>query len=177
LVELATLQAVSYIMGSIGVFVAAIYYVFNMRATLHVRQEANRTQRQQLETRQAQMFMGIYIQITTKEFTSAFWRIIDSNWSNYEEYRELSRDPEFRNAAMIVGTYYEGVGVLVREELLDIRWVALLICGMTRMFWEKIEPAIEEVRRAMGMPRWMSETEYLYDELMRYLEKHPELKT
>jgi hypothetical protein len=29
----------------------------------------------------------------------------------------------------------------------------------------------------MGFPRWMSETEYLYDELMRYLEKHPELKT
>ena len=29
----------------------------------------------------------------------------------------------------------------------------------------------------MGFPRWMSETEYLYGELMRYLEKHPELKT
>ena len=164
-------------MGSIGVFVAAIYYVFNMRATLHVRQEANRTQRQQLETRQAQMFMGIYTQITTKEFTSAFWRIMGSNCSNYEEYRELSRDPEFQNSGHIVGTYYEGVGVLVREGLLVIRWVALLICGMTRMFWEKMKPAIEEGRRAMGFPRWMSETEYLYGELMRYLEKHPELKT
>ena len=41
--ELATLQAISYIVGSIGVFMAAIYYVFNMRATLQVRREANRT--------------------------------------------------------------------------------------------------------------------------------------
>jgi hypothetical protein len=46
MVELATLQAVSYIMGSLGVFVAAVYYVFNMRTTL--------------QTRQAQLFMQIY---------------------------------------------------------------------------------------------------------------------
>jgi len=177
MVDLATLQAVSYIMGSIGVFVAAIYYVFNMRATLHVRQEANRTQRQQLETRQAQMFMSIYTQITTKEFALAYQKVMNGHWRNYDEYRELYKDPEMYNAGMIVGTYYEGVGVLVREGLLDIRWIALLICGGTRMFWEKIEPVIDEGRRAMGYPRWMSETEYLYDELMRYLEKHPELKT
>lgn len=144
MVDLATLQTVSYIMGSIGVFVAAIYYVFNMRATLHVRREANRTQRQQLETRQAQMFMAIYTQITTKEFTSAFQKIMNSRWRNYDEYHELWKDPEFQNSGHIVGTYYEGVGVLVREGLLDIRWVALLICGMTRMFWEKMKPAIEE---------------------------------
>ena len=31
MVELATLQAVSYIIGSLGVFVAAVYYVFNIR--------------------------------------------------------------------------------------------------------------------------------------------------
>lgn len=120
--------------------------------------------------------MGIYTQITTKEFSSAFWRIMGGNCSNYEEYRELSKDPEFQNAGMIVGTYYEGVGVLVREGLLDVRWVALPICDMTRMFWEKMKPTIDEGRRVLGMPRWMSETEYLYDELMRYLEKHPELK-
>jgi len=31
MVELATLQAISYIMGSLGVFVAAIYYVLNIQ--------------------------------------------------------------------------------------------------------------------------------------------------
>ena len=33
MVELATLQAVSYIMGSLGVFVGTVYYIMNMRAT------------------------------------------------------------------------------------------------------------------------------------------------
>ena len=175
--ELATLQAISYIVGSIGVFMAAIYYVFNMRATLQVRREANRTQLQQLETRQAQMFMGIYTQLTSKEFSSAFRKIASSEWGSYEEYRELSKDPDFQNATFIVGQYYEGLGVLVREGLLDIRWIALLICGMTRMYWEKMKPVLDEGRRVMGFPRWLSESEYLYDELMMYLEKHPELKT
>jgi len=46
LVDLATLQAISYIVGSFGVFVAAIYYIFNMRATLKVRREANKNQPQ-----------------------------------------------------------------------------------------------------------------------------------
>jgi hypothetical protein len=31
MVELATLQAVSYIMGSLGVFVAAVYYILNIQ--------------------------------------------------------------------------------------------------------------------------------------------------
>jgi hypothetical protein len=31
MVELATLQAVSYIMGSLGVFIAAVYYVSTLR--------------------------------------------------------------------------------------------------------------------------------------------------
>jgi len=177
MVDLAEIQAAYYMVAATGVLVAAIYYVFNMRATLQIRREANRTQRQQLETRQAQMFMGIYTQITTKEFTSAWQKVMNSQWRNYDEWQELWKDPEFQNAAQIVGTYYEGVGVLVKEGLLDIRWVALLMCGGTRMYWEKMKPAIEEGRRAMGFPRWMSETEYLYDELMRYLEKHPELKT
>jgi len=177
LVDLATLQAVSYIMGSIGVFVAAIYYVFNMRATLQVRKEANTTQRQQLETRQAQMFMGIYNQLVNKEFMKAYWKIMDSQWKNYDEYRELFRDPEFQSAAYLLGAYFEGLGVLVREGLLDIRWIALLICGMTRTYWEKIETHIVEMRKAIGQRRLGSETEYLYNELMKYLEKHPELKT
>jgi len=166
-----------YMVAATGVLVAAAYYVVNMRATLQVRKEANRTQRQQLETRQAQMFMGIYDKLVNKEFVSAWQKIMNSQWKSLDEYRELFRDPEFQTAAYYVGGYYEGLGVLVREGLLDIRWIALLICGMTREYWKKIEPHIVEMRKVMGQTRLGSETEYLYDELMKYLEKHPELKT
>jgi hypothetical protein len=69
------------------------------------------------------------------------------------------------------------MGVLVREGLLPIRMVALLLCGMTRLYWERHVPIIEEGRRVTGHRRMFSENEYLYNELMGYLKIHPELET
>jgi hypothetical protein len=60
MIELATLQMVSYIMGSLGVFIAAIYYVINLRA-----QQNN--MKTSLDTRQAQLFMQILNQFNTPE--------------------------------------------------------------------------------------------------------------
>jgi hypothetical protein len=64
MVELATLQAVSYIIGSLGVFVAAVYYVLNIQNNSRNQEIAMRNQelmlkaqQQTLETRQAQLFM------------------------------------------------------------------------------------------------------------------------
>jgi len=45
------------------------------------------------------------------------------------------------------------------------------------MYWEKLRPIVEDVRRLQNAPRSGSESEYLYNELMKYLEKHLELKT
>jgi hypothetical protein len=73
--------------------------------------------------------------------------------------------------------YYEGVGVLVKENLVDIRLVAELIAGTTRKFWEIHAPIVAEMRRYTEQPRFLSETEYLYNRLMRYMDEHPELKT
>lgn len=89
-------------------------------------------------------------------------------------------NPETRENAIALSTligYYEGVGTLVKENMLSIRWVALLFGGWTRMFWEKIKPVAEEVRVYNDVPRTWSETEYLYNELMKYMKEHPELKT
>jgi hypothetical protein len=60
---------------------------------------------------------------------------------------------------------------------LSIRLVALLICGQTRVFWERFMPIIADARKAFGFSRFLSESEYLYVELMKYLEGHPEFMT
>ena len=60
---------------------------------------------------------------------------------------------------------------------LDIRWVALLIYGMTRFFVDKHFNMLEEGRRVTEHWRWFSKTKYLYSELIRYLKEHPELQT
>ena len=87
----------------------------------------------------------------------------ENNWEAYNLLGDL-------------GMYFEGIGVLVKDGLLDIRYVALLIAGVTRGFWEKMGPIFIEQRVRYGYPRIFSETEYLYNELMKYMEEHPELK-
>jgi len=55
--------------------------------------------------------------------------------------------------------------------------VALLMSGMTRSYMEKILPFYDEAVKAMGFSRWLSESKFLYDELLRYHGEHPELAT
>jgi hypothetical protein len=65
----------------------------------------------------------------------------------------------------------------VREGLLPIRMVALMLSGPIRSYWEMYKPFIEEGRRDMGYSRLLSEVEFLYVDLMRFFEEHPELST
>jgi hypothetical protein len=161
MVELATLQAVSYIMGSMGVFVAAVYYIYNMRTTL--------------QTRQAQLFMQLYDRWTF-EIGEKFWDFLDDDINTAEEYlNKMKTDKEFARRTAILSRYHEGVGVLVRFGLLDIRYIAYLASWPTRMYWEKYKPIIGDLRRLMNAPRADSESEYLYNRLMKYIKEHPEL--
>jgi hypothetical protein len=43
------------------------------------------------------------------------------------------------------------------------------------MYREKYKPLVEDMRKLQNAPRSGKESEYLYNELMKYMEKHPEL--
>ena len=169
-------QTVSIIFAGVSIGVAAIYYTLTLRNT-------QRAQQLQLETRQAQLFMNIYNQsFTNPYYLESTGRILDNAWSSYEEFKSIyhygeNKDPEFCKAYDLVCGFFEGVGVLVKENLLDIRLVALLISTQTRSFWELNQLIIDEFREDLNAPRIWSEFEYLYNELVAYLEDHPELKT
>jgi hypothetical protein len=186
MVDLAEIQAAYYMVAATGVLVAAAYYVMNLRITqrnqeltLKALEQSAKAQQQTLESRQAQMFMNIYDQTKSNEFTTAYNKVVnDTKWSTIEEYQaHWVNDPEFKQMTNTLGIFFEGIGVLVKEGMLDIRWIALLICGMTRSYWEKYQPIIEDGRRLWGYRRWWSESEYLYNELIRYVKEHPELET
>jgi len=168
--EPVTLQILLTYLTLISVPVGVLYHIMTLRNT-------RRNQELTLETRHAQMFMGIYGQLNQPEFIDAWRTFMNMEWNTYEEYMQIQNDPELGRSLWVLGMFYEPLGVLVKEELVPMRLVAQTITGMTRMYWEKLVPIIEEGRRAMSLPRWYSETEYLYNELMKYIDEHPELKT
>jgi len=76
-----------------------------------------------------------------------------------------------------VGSYFEGMGVLVNRKLIDVSFVDDLISGLIIRYWEKMEPIIDDAREKMDYPQLAEWTEYLYREIRTIAEEqHPELK-
>lgn len=119
---------------------------------------------------------------TNKEWADAFTLFNSIEINSYDEY--ISKfdwdNPETRENAEARRTltfFFEGLGVFVKEGYIGIRPIALLMTRLTRVWWEKSEPYVKIHRERGNYPRYLSEAEYLYDELMKYLEEHPEFQT
>ena len=73
--------------------------------------------------------------------------------------------------------FFEGLGVLVRENLIDMRIIALTMSSDIVIYWEKMKPVVGDFRREWNSARLVDQSEFLYNELMKYMGEHPELKT
>ena len=177
MVTIEEIQAAYYIVAATGVIGALLTAIVGVKSYINSNKRAQETRDRELETRQAQMFMDIYDKHSSIGFSKAWEKTVFTPWKTWEEFSKLWEDPEFNDAAMLIGTSYDGLGVLVMEGLLDIRYIALLMGGRVRPWGEKILPTLDEGRRAMGFRRWLSESEYLYNALLIYVKEHPELDT
>jgi len=159
------LQTVSI---TIGVF----YHIMTLRNT-------RKNQELTLETRQAQMLMQMQNRFANSMGDIGHVDVIqNAKFDTFDEFLELiNTDPTFHKVIRGYGSFYESLGVLVKEELIDVRLVALMWGGPTRMYWELLEPIIDEWRVAINYPRLWSETEYVCKEVLKYMDEHPEFKT
>ena len=99
------------------------------------------------------------------------------DWDDMESKFDPVDNPDERVSWFSVASFYEGVGVLLKQNLIDISMVDDLMATSIRLSWEKIGPFELESRKRFNLPRLWDGFEYLYIELMKYHEKHPELKT
>ena len=176
MVPLEALQTLLTFVTLISVPVGVVYHIMTLRNT-------KKNQELQLETRQAQLYMSIFQTSTQPEFMKASRRILLSEWNSAEDFfkdfnffNKDVPDNELMISIYHIMSFYEGLSVLVREGLLDIRLVALTIAGNTKQVWEKFIPIIDGIRDGW-YPRVFDGTEYLYYELIKYMDEHPELKT
>ena len=136
----------------------------------------------QLETRQAQLFMQIFNHYVSSEFREALNEIEKWEWTTYEEYWEkygdTKRHPDKYTTFSKVGMFYEGLGTLVREGLINVGMIAQFFGGTFIDWFEKWFPVFEGVIL-------MSDTSedggriwnigYLYEELKKYRDENSEL--
>lgn len=127
MVELVLLQSVSYIAGALGVFVAAVYYMMNLRIsqrnqelTLKVLEQSAKAQEQTLETRQAQLLMGMLQALISPEMMETNMKLLGIEMKNAEDWNIIINDLEKYKSFILRAAYCQGIGTLVRNRMLDV---------------------------------------------------------
>jgi len=180
-------QTISIIFAGLSIGIAAIYYTLTLQNTRRNQELSRKAQELTAETRQAQLFIQICNQtLNNPAFMKGYYIIRDSDWKTFDEYLEFLGEPgsENYNDIFLVGGILESIGVLVEEGLVDIRLIESLMRRVVIEYYEKMKPLldarvqwynIEREEREPVMLAWKAE--YLYNELMKYIEEHPELRT
>jgi hypothetical protein len=163
-----TYQMVLSTLQTLSLTVGVIYYIMTLRNT-------RKSQQQALETRQAQLFMQIVNQYSQPSFVEAKDLYEKLELNSLEDYEKIWADHEKAKIFRMYWGWIEGIGVLVRENYLDIKVIAGLMSGNIKQGWEKKAPYLLEMREVYNVPRLFIEWENLYNTLMEYGEQHPEL--
>ena len=148
---------------TVGLLVGISYYILSLR--------------NQSKARKTQLYLQMVNKFSEPDFLEAIGKFNALEWSTAEDFIEEWRTPEGSVTIRTLANWYEGLGVLVKENLLDMRVVALLLTGLVIQFGDKFIPVIDDVREALEWPRFYIEAEYLYDQLMKYIKEHPEIQT
>jgi len=184
--EPVSLQTLLTYLTLISIPVGVFYHIMTLRNTTKNQELSRKAQELTAETRQAQLFIQICNQtLNNPAFMKGYYIIRESEWKDFDEYIEWLGEPgsENFNDVFLVGGTLESIGVLVEEGLVDIRLVESLMRRVVIEYWEKIGQMLDERAHLWSQERAEREqillvwkAEYLYHELMKYIEEHPELK-
>jgi hypothetical protein len=156
------LSVIRDLVAIFGVLAGFSYYVLTVRNN-------QRNQRQQLETRQAQLFMQAYGIFTEKEFQKNWFEMVYQwYWDDYDDfmakYGPQTNSEEASKWGSVLA-YFESLGVFVEQKLIDIELVSRLGSYNIINCWEKFSPVFEEYTRRSGDPYTYDYLEWLYNEL------------
>jgi hypothetical protein len=158
MVEEVTYQMVLSTLQTIALIVGIVYYLIIMR-------NSQRNQKIQIETRQAQLFMQIFTRQYDVDQRRNLHLVTHLEYKNYDDFIEKygavnNPDVYFRFSSLC--TYFEGVGVLVKRNLVDPSIVDDLMSGRIIEFWEAVSPYILAFRERTGDYEAIEHVEYLY---------------
>ena len=165
------IQAISVIIAAASVALAALNSILASRRT-------ERNEQLTLETRQASLFMQLFSISDIREFIEDFGKIAyQFEYKNLEDWEEkygplvdLSKYSSWAR----VGRFFDGVGILVRKNLIDANLVTELLREIVINSWESMRIWVYEIRELMNTPEVWENFEYLYNEVKN---RHPSTTT
>jgi hypothetical protein len=144
------ISMVATVVATVSVVIGVIFTVLELR---HM-----------TRTRQTDIIMRTYENVTNREATEMLFRVGASKFTSYEDYVKMYG---LTDAAETIGIF-EPVGILLEQNLIDIRLVDRLFGGMVATMWEKLEPVVQGMRKALGQPYLGMHFEYLHYRMRDY---------
>jgi hypothetical protein len=149
-------QTVSIAIASASVVAGVIYYSLQIR-------HQNLQIQQQNKIRQTDLVMKLYSQFNSLEFQRMWHNVLNREAKNYNEYTEKYGPAE----VTAVGMFFEGIGILLKRELIDIELVDDMFTMPINDTWLKIKDMTFEIRNIRNQPTILEWFEYLYNEMKK----------
>ena len=153
MVDITLLQSISYMTAAVSLFVGVIYYVMNLRFAA--------------QTRQAQLFMQLYDRFHDTVFWKQYAEIIfNTNWKDQDDFWNKYGPANIDAFAdwMSFGTYFTGIGVLLKRRMINVGIVNDLIGDYVIWVWDKWKTLLDTYQKKPQSIIWF---EYLYNEITK----------
>ena len=120
------------------------------------------------KTRRTDVIMRIYDRFSSKEMVEAI-----NSVGELRSEKSPSFPPKGAFTGIVeVAVVFEGLGVLLKEDLIDIRLVDRLFGPTLDALWDPVRPMIYGMRESLKQPAFFSHFEYLHERLSDYRKKN-----
>ena len=151
---------------TISIVIAAVSVVIGVINSIRSNQKAEEQRQTEIETRQAQLFMDLYETYRNKDFRKQFYQFMyHMNWTDYDNFKKDLESETGLESVSDLGAlmgYFEGIGFLVKQNLISEDYVLDVFAPTLSLVWEKYEPYALEERKAWNLPLHKN-FEYLYN--------------
>ena len=144
---------VSTIVATVSVIIGVIFTVMEIR---HM-----------AATRRTDVIMRIYERFGSREIVEAMNKVGSAKFESLEDYRKKYGFTDITQIAVL----FEGIGVLLEQNLIDINMVDRLFGPTVNLLWERMEPVIQAMRKGLNEPFFFSHFEYLINRISAHRKK------
>jgi hypothetical protein len=151
--EMLDIPSISAIVAAVGVLIGVVFTVLQLRDLV--------------KTRQTDLIMRLYSRFGSEGFQKTLDKVGRREALSLHDYEEKYGLAEW----VAVGTFFEGIGILLHRKLIDIGLVDDLFTSPVNMAWDTMKDSIVEARKEFRQPTIFEWFEYLYGEMKKREQK------
>jgi len=149
------IPSITGIVAAVGVIVGVVFTVMELRNLI--------------KQRQTDLLMRLHLAFSTKETVEAALKYMSTEYKDYDDFVEKYGSPlaegPVQTVFLMMGMFFEGIGILLKRKLVDPDLVNDLFA--VEMLWLKWKLLAEGLRKQTGNPHFAEWFEYLYNEMKK----------